>query len=57
MTPDMTAFNNFIGNRLLPIGVIGANATSVVLKKVKPYNGVPLDHLRKNGRLHEEPDF
>jgi len=57
MTPDMTAYNNFIGNRLLPIGVIGANSTAVVLKKVKLLNGVPLSHLTTDGKRNSEPKF
>jgi DNA-binding Lrp family transcriptional regulator len=57
MTPDMTAYNNFIGNRLLPIGVIGANSSAVILKTVKPFNGVPLKHLLQDGKLHAEDDF
>lgn len=57
MTPDMTAYNNFIGNRLLPIGVIGANSTAVILKNVKRFNGVPLGHLTRDGKLHDETDF
>ncbi|MBI1236838.1 MAG: winged helix-turn-helix transcriptional regulator [Alphaproteobacteria bacterium] len=57
MTPDMTSYNNFIGNRLLPIDVIGANSSAVILKKVKMFNGVPLNHLTQQGKLHNEPDF
>ncbi|MEE2526124.1 Lrp/AsnC family transcriptional regulator [Hyphobacterium sp. HN65] len=57
MTPDMTAYNNFIGNRLLATGVVGENSSHVILKRVKDNNGVPLDHLLKGGRLHVEADF
>jgi len=57
MTPDMTAYNNFIGNRLLPIDVIGANSSSVILKKVKTFDGVPLKHLLQDAKLAKEADF
>ncbi|WP_421787768.1 Lrp/AsnC family transcriptional regulator [Hyphobacterium sp.] len=57
MTPNMTAYNNFIGNRLLNTGVIGENNSHVILKRVKARDGVPLDHLLKDGKLYDEPDF
>ena len=57
MATDMTAYNNFIGNRLLATGVVGENSSHVILKRVKVNDGVPLDHLLKGGKLHVEDDF
>ena len=57
MTPNMTSYNNFIGNRLLPIDVIGTYSSAVILKKVKMFNGVPLQHLTRAGKVKTEADF
>jgi len=58
MTPDMTSFNNFIGNRLLATGLIGEHNSNVILKQVKAFNRVPLQHLSQGGTLHsDDPDY
>lgn len=57
MTPDMPSYNNFIGNQLLPIDVIGTLSTAVILQTVKMFNGVPLKHLTQDSQLHNGPDF
>jgi len=46
VAPDLTAYGEFVTNRMLKLPGVKDVRTSFVLKEVKPPGALPLDHLR-----------
>ncbi len=43
--PDIDSYNDFVSEKMIPLGVIGDFRTSVQIRNVKEKGGLPLSHI------------